>query len=557
MLAAEAGDRRLATDPSRAALEFAHALLTGTGPTGGLDEVVHELARALNATAAGLGAYPGGADRVRHVRDAAAFVAPPWETCPDVLSKVQQSTSGVVIPGDGAPFLVAAVGPPVEAGWFLWVVDRARPMWSAAESAALSIIASVMASAGAGDASTRWARQFERSVRQQNLERAAVLTRRLAHDFGNVLTGLLGFSELALAQNVTPGSALHRHIVEIYRSAQGGATLTNQLRLFSRRQASSARSGNIAAALHDEAGRLGQMPEDNVRLQTTVPPELRPVALDQDHLRQVLAALIDNAREAAGGRGIVEASAEVVQLADVDCLDYFGTLRAGTHVEVCISDNGPGLSAEAAERLFVEPFYTSKARRRGFGLMVAYGLLSAHHGGLRLDPKFQGTGVTARVVIPVSRALAPAAAVVPSSALTAPPHAQGERILVVDDDPFVLKFVSTTLEQAGYRVEAVASGADALASHSTAEEPFALVLSDVYMEPMGGVDLVKQLLSHSPGVRVLFMSGKVTPEFTRADFAQHEFELLPKPFRSERLLSAVREALEKPARARAASGNGS
>jgi DNA-binding NtrC family response regulator len=144
----------------------------------------------------------------------------------------------------------------------------------------------------------------------------------------------------------------------------------------------------------------------------------------------------------------------------------------------------------------------------------------------------------------------------PSSALTAPPQIRSERILVVDDDALVLKFVATTLEQAGYRVEAVAHGADALAAFCAAEEPFALVLSDVYMEPMGGVDLVKRLLAFSPQVRVLFMSGKVTPEFTRADFARHEFELLPKPFRSERLLSAVREALERPARARVVSGDG-
>src|SRR5262249_44717083 len=160
-----------------------------------------------------------------------------------------------------------------------------------------------MARTAGAQQANRWCQQLQRASRQQALEHAATLTRRLAHDFGNVLTGILGFSELALSQNLSPTSALNRHITEVYRSAQAGATLTNQLRLFSRRQASSVRPGHVALALHEEEGRLRSMPESTVRYESGLPGDLPPVMLDQEHLRHVLGALLDNAREASNGQG--------------------------------------------------------------------------------------------------------------------------------------------------------------------------------------------------------------------------------------------------------------
>jgi two-component system cell cycle sensor histidine kinase/response regulator CckA len=117
---------------------------------------------------------------------------------------------------------------------------------------------------------------------------------------------------------------------------------------------------------------------------------------------------------------------------------------------------------------------------------------------------------------------------------------------VVDDDPYVLHYVRTTLEQAGYRVQAATTAADAIASYQAAEdEPFRLVLSDVVMPQVTGVDLAKRLLGQDAHANVIFMSGQVPPGSLRDYFQGGQVDLLEKPFRPERLLGVVRAALAR------------
>jgi CheY-like chemotaxis protein len=122
----------------------------------------------------------------------------------------------------------------------------------------------------------------------------------------------------------------------------------------------------------------------------------------------------------------------------------------------------------------------------------------------------------------------------------------GNRILVVDDDPMVLQLVCATLEHAGYRVQAAAGGAEALACYAAAGDArHDLVLADVLMPRLSGIELARQLLSQDADVNVLFMSGQVAAEFADADFLRGRFDLLSKPFRPEGLLRAVRQALQR------------
>src|SRR5262249_54217411 len=155
-----------------------------------------------------------------------------------------------------------------------------------------------------------------------------------------------------------------------------------------------------------------------------------------EQLRQVLRALLTNAREAAGPGGF-RVGARARSLGADDALDYYGDVRPGEHVEVTVTDDGPGLSADAARRLFVEPFFTTKQRRQGFGLAVAYGVLHAHRGGLLVRNGDPG-GVVASCVLPLA-----AAPALPPAAGADPEAARGERVLVVDDDPLVLQLIRT------------------------------------------------------------------------------------------------------------------
>jgi CheY-like chemotaxis protein len=279
-----------------------------------------------------------------------------------------------------------------------------------------------------------------------------------------------------------------------------------------------------------------------------VPGDLPAVALDPEHLHQVLTALLDNARESLMGPGSISVSARVVDLGPAECQDLFGAARPGPHVEIVIADTGTGLSPEVQRRLFADPFFTTKPRRRGFGLAMAYGILHAHRGGLRLHPG-EERGVVARALLPV--APSPAAPAPGAAALLAPEKARGERILVVDDEAKVLQVVTVALEQVGFRVEAVSSGEAALQAYfAQPTDPFRLVLTDVIMPGMGGVELARRLLRGDPGVRVLFMSGHVPADHTRQELGSHPFELLAKPFRPDQLVRTVRAALDRPLRPR-------
>jgi signal transduction histidine kinase/ActR/RegA family two-component response regulator len=553
-----------APDSTRLALDHIHhLLLRPLAEQPSLEKLLADLAAAFHVDAAGLAhlADPSAGARFPPWPNEPAFL--PWQNDPSLLDRPGPVPGVVVFDHLLATLLQGSDGVP----WVLWLEDAART-WSDAEAAALALAASVLARwlhARAPEGSCpRWVEQLDRAVRQQNLEISAAVTRRLAHDFGNVLTGILGFTELALAQQVPATTPLASYLNEVYRAAQTGALLTQQLRLFSRRQAGSSRSCPLTAVLAEQEARLFSAREAGVNLRLNVPTDLPAVALDAEHLAHVLSALLDNAREALLGPGSISVSARPVELSAADTRELYGSLRPGAHVEIIIADTGIGLSPEVQKRLFSEPFFTTKPRRRGCGLAVAYGILQAHHGGFRLYAG-EERGVVARVLLPVFSASRPAdAELLGRSASLAPSvlidevvrpaergrgeRSRGERILVVDDEPDVLRFVAASLEQAGFRVDGVTSGEAALNRYfAQPADPYRLVLTDVRMPGMGGVELVRRLLDRDAAVRVLFMSGQVSAEFTQ-DFAQHAFELLTKPFRADQLVRAVRATLDRPAR---------
>jgi signal transduction histidine kinase/CheY-like chemotaxis protein len=531
----------------RRALDLVCRLLNASDEPIGLEALADDLAAAFDAPAAGLATLDGGTVAVRARTGAAAGDSPrlPWENAPELAEKARSASTAVCVPRpEGGSLLVTAGAAFGDAGWLLWVEDPRRDSWETPLPAALALAGQALVRRLVPqDSRPRWAEQVERVARQQRLESAAAVARRLAHDFGNILTGILGFSELSLTQNVAPESALHRYLMEVYRGAQAGAAFTHQLRLFSRRHSVSPRPTALAGVVRDEETRVRLLWAD-APFRFTVPDELPLLGIDADNLRQVLAALLDNAREAAGPTGTVQFSARLTRLLANDCLDYFGDVRPGEHVEIVVADDGPGIAADVRGRLLAEPFLSTKPRRRGLGLATVYGILHAHHGGLRLGAGPQG-GTAAQVVVPVAE---PASAPLPEAAAPAAPP--GEKVLVVDDDPRVLQFVASTLERAGYRVQAVGSATEALDRYDSAgTDPFRLVLSDVLMPEVNGVDLARRLRGLNPDVRVLFMSGHVGPDFPRQELEGWQFELLPKPFRVDGLLRAVRGALDRtPAR---------
>src|SRR5262249_8638039 len=152
-------------------------------------------------------------------------------------------------------------------------------------------------------------------------------------------------------------------------------------------------------------------------------------------------------------------SAHEAQLNESDCRALYGTARPGAHLEIVVADTGPGLSPEAQQKLFDEPFFSTKSRRKGFGLAVRFGILAADHGGSARGPGAE-RGAVARVVVPVGGPMTSMSLAV--GTLETPLPTSGDRLLVVDDQQHVLDAVSALLRQAGYRVQPFVEGEAAL-----------------------------------------------------------------------------------------------
>jgi signal transduction histidine kinase/ActR/RegA family two-component response regulator len=511
-----------------------------------LRALLSEIAGALGAVAAGIAQLPGG-EPIASSETGAEAAPGPWRERPDLLREVTSCPSALAVRDGGAHWLLTTVDGEERASWLLWVQAPAAHGWSPSDAGMLALMGQALARhlrrpAGA----PQWARQLLLRRRRQHFDQVATAVRRIAHDYGNVLTGILGFSELGLGQ-VTRGTSLASYLNEIQRAGQAGERLTNALRLFARREWPRNTPARIAAVVSDEMRRLrGKFPA--VQLQVQLPRELPAVAIDPEPLRHALGQLLDNAAEAVAAGGSVRIKARAVALTADQCLDLLGATEAGPHVEIAVEDTGCGLSADARQRLLVEPFFTTRTRHRGYGLCIAYGILAAHRGGLAVEPAACGT--VARAVLPVAGSAVAAPASAPAGA------ASGQRVLVVDDDPMILQLVQTTLQRAGYRVEIAHCAADAFRSFTHAAEPFGLVLSDVVMPHVDGYDLARQLRRHDAGVNLLFMSGQMGTGPARPP-SEATTDLLAKPFGPEGLLRAVRSALERSAaRLPSADGNG-
>jgi signal transduction histidine kinase/ActR/RegA family two-component response regulator len=532
------------SDPCPAVLRCAVRWLSGSGMSSlSLDSLLAELAEGFGVSGVGVAQLPGGEPIAGQLANGLL----PWRERPDLVREVLLSPTALSVRDGKTHWLLTGVGADESLGWLLWLEAPETREWSPPEAATLAL---------AGDALGRhlrrpgeaphWARQLLARRRQQRFDDAATAARRIAHDYGNVLTGILGFSELALAQ-VPRGSLSAGYLAEVHNAGQQGERLTSRLRLFARRSWPRNQPASLTSVASDEVRRLrGQFP--TARLEVALPADLPAVAIDPDPLRHLLGQLLDNAAEAVATRGTICLSAQVVALTADQCLDLLGAAAPGPYVEVAVEDTGCGLSAEARQLLLTEPFFTTKPRQRGYGVAVAYGILTAHKGALAVDPT--GAGTVARIYLPVASEPVFESSLAASSTM---PH---KRVLVVDDDPMILQLVQTTLRRAGYRVETAMTAADAFRSYTRTSDRFGLVLADVVMPHVSGYDLARQLCAHDAGVNVLFMTGQVVPDAARPTTTRSACDLLTKPFGPEGLLRAVRCALERGSHRQTTDGTG-
>jgi two-component system cell cycle sensor histidine kinase/response regulator CckA len=379
-------------------------------------------------------------------------------------------------------------------------------------------------------------RQRETEMRQlQKIEAIGRLAGGVAHDFNNVLTVVIGRSQLMLSR-YKPDDPAYQDLDQIESTAQRAASLTRQLLAFSRNQASARQPVDLNATVTSVTDMLARLIGENIDLVVTLDPKLDLVMADPGQIEQVIVNFALNARDAMpdGGRLTITTGNVMLNAAFVAA---HPAASVGPHVVLEVCDNGVGMDDPTLQRAF-EPFFTTKPAGKGcgLGLSTVYGIVKGHDGYAAVESE-PGCGATFRVYLP--RMAAPVAAPRGESGQGSPPGGD-ETILLVEDEEAVRGLVREILIRLGYRVLVASDGIEALGLSREFAEPIALLLTDVVMPGMDGRELAERMRMTRPDTRILFMSGYAEPPIP-------DDVLLQKPVTPDALARKVSELLHQPA----------
>jgi PAS domain S-box-containing protein len=379
-------------------------------------------------------------------------------------------------------------------------------------------------------------RTEEQLRRAQKLDSVGRLAAGVAHDFNNMLQGILCHTELLMC-GMHPSDARVQHAEEILASAQRCGDLSRQLLAFSRRQVLELRVVDLRDVVRRMERLLRGTLHEDVRLQVVVSAEPCRVKADVGQLEQVLMNLAVNAQDAMpkGGTLRIEVAPVAPRETPAD-----PEAPAGPCVELIISDTGCGMDTFTREHAF-EPFFTSKepGKGTGLGLAMVHGIVKQHGGSIRLDSEL-ATGTTFRICLPDSSE----AVAQPRAALAATGPTGNETVMVVEDTTAVLRAAVSVLQRHGYSVLSADSGRAALALLERSEGRVDLLLTDVVMPDMNGRELAARVRALFPAVKVLFMSGHDPAVVASHGVLEDCVPLIGKPFAIYELTTRVRRVLD-------------
>jgi PAS domain S-box-containing protein len=371
-------------------------------------------------------------------------------------------------------------------------------------------------------------------LQARKMESLGVLAGGIAHDFNNLLTIILG--NIAQAQTkIRPGDALEDMLQQIERASERAAALTVQLMTFAKGGAPVKRTASIAQLLHDsvELARAGS----SVRFETHVPGDLWSADIDPAQINQVFHNVLLNAREAMTSSGIIE-----VRASNVVWNSEIQPPRPGKYVRISIHDQGCGIPAEILPRIF-DPYFSTKHTGSGLGLATAYSIVTKHQGWITVDSA-PGLGTTFYVYLPASDKTADPVADPPSSTLNG-----FRRLLVMDDEKAILRFLDEFLSGAGYEVRCTTEGREALDAYRealSAGRPFDAVLLDLTVPGgMGGVETAARLREMDPDARLIVSSGYSEAPIL-SDFRRYGFDdVIAKPWSVAELTAVLNRVARK------------
>lgn len=381
---------------------------------------------------------------------------------------------------------------------------------------------------------------LEQLQQSQKLESIGQLAGGVAHDFNNMLSVILGCGENVLAQ-LPPESPLIEDVKEIIQAGERSATLTRQLLAFSRKQILRPVALNLNDAVCSIEKMLRRLLSENIALHLVLASNLDRVLIDPRQIEQVVMNLAINARDAmpTGGQLLIETS--MVELDDSDAVNHPG-VTPGCYILLAMTDTGTGMDKEIVSQIF-EPFFTTKemGKGTGMGLATVHGIIKQSNGYIRVSSE-PGHGTAFKIYFPRIEANQERVA---SKTMTVSPVAGSEQILVVEDEKSLRKFMHIALERQGYTVTLAASGPEALLLVEEKGLMPDLIITDVIMPKMSGIELVERLHQSRPYLKVLFMSGYTDDTIGHHGMLHSKTPFIHKPFTVHTIAKKIREILDK------------
>jgi PAS domain S-box-containing protein len=384
--------------------------------------------------------------------------------------------------------------------------------------------------------------ELEEKFRQaQKMEAVGRLAGGVAHDFNNLLIPMLSYSEM-LKETLQPEDNRNEMLNEIIHAGERAAGLTRQILAFSRKQVLDMKALDLSALVQDIKKMMERLLPENVEIQTKLEPGIWVLA-DPIQVEQILMNLAVNASDAMPNGGTLSITTTAELLDSTTGGRFADDPVPGRYAVMAVRDTGHGMDAETVGHIF-EPFFTTKDQGKGTGLGLAtvFGIVKQHQGHIWVYSE-PGYGTTFKIYLPI---LASAGITTPAAA-PEPKSLEGtETIMVVEDDEHVRSLVCQALKSHSYNVIVPRNANDAvgLIDAATSENHPQLLLTDVIMPGMNGVELQQKISARVPTIRVLFMSGYTDDVIARHKLIEKGANFLQKPFAVRDLLRKVRTILD-------------
>jgi signal transduction histidine kinase len=379
---------------------------------------------------------------------------------------------------------------------------------------------------------------FAQLLQSQKMESIGLLAGGVAHDFNNILTTILGYSELAVMK-MAEDDPLRTSMEDIHAAGVQASALTRQLLAFSRKQIMEIKVINLNFLITNMTKMIGRLIGEHIELQLDLENKLPNIKADPSQIEQILMNMAVNAKDAmpSGGRLTIRTSAVFIN--DEETKGHTG-MKPGSYNMLAIQDTGEGMTQEVQNDIF-EPFFTTKVRGKGTGLGLAtvYGIVKQHKSYIFVDSE-PGQGTLFTIYFPVTGKEAPECECERQKPGTF--RQASETVLVVDDDASIRGVITHTLAPLGYKCLKAANGIEALQLVQSAPQNIDLLLTDVVMPGMNGPDLAKLFKKQFPGSKVIFMSGYMS-NVDFSDIIALEEAFLQKPLTPTKLLDKLNEVL--------------